>query len=204
MSDQSALGLGKIITSEQQRDAIHVAVLPVTAGERLKPGDWISLGDEDLAYGDDAGIGIVDPFLKVGVKKGQRFWLYLIPGSITSLRHVWTHPACPGGPEAPAIIGKDKEGSERWLRNFIDSADCPSYDRVMAAAIGEHHKNANPAEDPKEYPGYYNSRNDGEYLHFGGHDAHGDIPAEFWDHVEIVTGKQIPNRQRARYFSCSC
>jgi hypothetical protein len=47
-------------------------------------------------------------------------------------------------------------------------------------------------------------RNDGEYLFFAGRDAHGEIPPEFWDHVEVVTGKKIGPEDRAQYFSCSC
>ena len=35
-------------------------------------------------------------------------------------------------------------------------------------------------------------------------DAHGDIPEEFWGHVENVLGRKIPARRRAKYFTCSC
>lgn len=43
MSDQSKLGIGQIIATEQFRDAIHVAVAPVVAGEQLHPGDHVGL-----------------------------------------------------------------------------------------------------------------------------------------------------------------
>lgn len=36
-----SLGLGKIITTPQQRDAIHVAVAPVVANSELKPGQRV-------------------------------------------------------------------------------------------------------------------------------------------------------------------
>ena len=39
------------------------------------------------------------------------------------------------------------------------------------------------------------------YMSFGD-DISGDIPDEFWDHVEAIAGKRIT--ERASYFSCAC
>jgi hypothetical protein len=50
-------------------------------------------GNPELAGPCDQPIGVVDPFLVKPVEPGQRFWLFLYPGSITGLRHVWSHPA---------------------------------------------------------------------------------------------------------------
>lgn len=89
--------LGQLIgDGDRRRDAIHIAVAPVTAAERLTPGQHVGLveeGNPELVGPCDDNIGIVDPFLVEGVEPGQRFWLFLYPGSITGLRHVWTHPA---------------------------------------------------------------------------------------------------------------
>lgn len=99
------LKLGEIITTPQQRDAIHIAVVPITAGQMLRPGDRVGfrLGDHETAFliGSNA-VGIVDPFLKCVVEEGQRFWLFLYPGSVTSIRHDWTHPAFERRSEARA------------------------------------------------------------------------------------------------------
>lgn len=86
--------IGHLIEGQAFRDAIHVAVAPVEAGEDLPPGQRVAL-HSGKAYADvwEKCIGIVDPFLKELVQKGERFWLFLYPGSIESLRHVWTHPA---------------------------------------------------------------------------------------------------------------
>jgi len=91
--------LGTIIDANEKRDAIHLAVEPVIAGENLRPGDHIML-TEGKAYFDHStgrqfALGIVDPFLTVPVAKGERFWLIVYPRQITSLRHVWDHPAFP-------------------------------------------------------------------------------------------------------------
>lgn len=98
MSEQ--LPLGRVITDPKYhadyRDAVHVAVIPAVAGERLDPGMRVGL-DRNGAYiecvnGVDL-VGLVDPFLPNAVKRGERFWLFLLPGTVTSLRHHWQHPA---------------------------------------------------------------------------------------------------------------
>jgi hypothetical protein len=89
--------LGRLIEDgDRRRDAIHIAIAPVTAAERLMPGQHVGLIREDnleLVGPCDRTIGIVDPFLSDKVEPGQRFWLFLYPGTIAGLRHVWTHPA---------------------------------------------------------------------------------------------------------------
>jgi hypothetical protein len=101
--DGSHLGLGQIINKHQERDAIHIAVVPVMADEMLRPGQKVVatnyMGDGGRIVRKLTGeehnihIGVIDPFLTVPVLRGQRCWLYLNPGSITSLRHDWTHPS---------------------------------------------------------------------------------------------------------------
>lgn len=178
--------LGKLIEIDNPlRDAVHIAVAPVVADVRLKPGDHIGFvkpGDASLVGRATKPVGIVDPFLSANVRKGDRFWMYLYPNTITSLKHVWTHPAFP---EAPAAMPSDKAASEAWLRAFVAGADCPGYETVIAAAVDGG-----------------DASWDSDYLHFNDRDAHGKIPPEFWDHVEVVTGQKIT--KRATYFSCSC
>lgn len=196
--------LGVILNGDESRDAVHVAIAPVIAGEVLRPGDHVGFcADNTEEVGKTlpgiTPIGVIDPFLLTEIYKGTRCWLFLYPQSITSLKHVWAHPAFAATQSAPL---PSKSESEKWLRDFIARADCPDYETVIAAAVGNHHKNLRPNEDPVEYPGYFHSFNDGEYLYFGGFGAHGEIPPEFWDHVEIVTGQK--NLKRATRFSCSC
>jgi len=89
--------IGKLITDgERRRDAIHIAIAPVTAAESLDPGQdvgfWPHNQTESVASVEDC-IGIVDPYLTEPIRKGDRFYLFLYPNTVTSLRHIWTHPA---------------------------------------------------------------------------------------------------------------
>lgn len=96
--------LGTLIGPNEKRDAIHLAVYPVIAGEYLKVGEHVQLFETDgKAYSVNPGAeddcGIVDPFLTANVHKGERFWLVVLPRTIKSLRHVWEHPLFPASTE---------------------------------------------------------------------------------------------------------
>jgi hypothetical protein len=99
--------LGRLLPEgEGRRDAVHVAIAPVTAGMSLRPGDHFTLAADGTAIAapPGKGIGYVDPELLDVVRKGQRFWGCLYHGTVTSLRHIWTHPAftprVPGGDQS--------------------------------------------------------------------------------------------------------
>jgi hypothetical protein len=181
--------LGTIIDETQRRDAIHLAVEPVIAGERLNPGEHITVknGKATRTHVGE-GLGIVDPFLVGYVPQGKRFWFVMYPRQVRSLRHVWTHPAFPDEPEV-AAPSPDKAASEAWLRAFCKSADCPRYEQLIALLSGKCTE-------------YESCSIDDEYLYFSGTDAHGQIPAEFWGHVETVLGRKFEDHPTS--FSCSC
>ncbi len=181
--------IGTILTEDYERDAIHIAMFPVISTDILLGGDSVALesyNENGVVYrvsgSDPRRIGIVDPFLDSRVNPGQKFWVFLLPNTVTSLRHDWTHPAFNTKVSANALTKRDI--SEAWLRQFLDNADCPGYDVVMKTIENE------------------DDSWDADYLHFSGYDAHGDIPSEFWTHVENVLGYSPKNKPS--YFSCSC
>lgn len=91
--------IGTILTKPAERDAIHVAVAPAIASEELQPGQHVGPGGSPLldfmvvSAQSPVKIGIVDPFLSGSVKKGEHFYLFMYPKTVTTLRHEWTHPA---------------------------------------------------------------------------------------------------------------
>lgn len=125
--------LGKSPNAEGIRDAVHVAVISVVAAHDLAPGERISLADTTLG-GPVEKIGIVDPFRVKPVQRGDLFWLCLMPRSITSLRHQWSHPAFPQ--QGTDAKDADQQYSEIWLRAYamrMNSYDAPNeaYSRLL-------------------------------------------------------------------------
>lgn len=182
--------MGDVLPDDVEgRDAVHVAVISAKATEKLSPGQDVGYHEGDAGTKFPA-IGIVDPFIKRAIMPSERFWLFLYPRSITGLRHEWTHPSFDeGAPKTTYATPNSKAASEAWLRDFINTADCPDYEELMAGV-------ARAADgSPCEW-------GDDNYLHFSGSDAHGEIPAEFWVHAEIVLGRPI--KCRPQYFSCAC
>jgi hypothetical protein len=179
------------IPDNSGRDAIHLAVEPVIAGVRLRPGERVKIEEGfGVPAGHDA-TGIVDPFLSDLVQSGQRFWFVVLPRTITSLRHVWSHPSFPEEAtfhdDADEHYVTDKAASEAWMRKWAmehvsenydgDYGEKVSEDDAFAFAIhaGEE-ESIGPYEDARDY-----------------------IDHEWWTHWEAITGK----RGKA-YFSCSC
>jgi hypothetical protein len=78
-----------------RRDAIHVAVFPAQASEEIERGEFVVVDRDGWARSASSqryAVGIADPFLPKSVEKGDKFWVFMLPGTITNLRHNWSHP----------------------------------------------------------------------------------------------------------------
>jgi hypothetical protein len=166
------------------RDAIHMAVTPAVAAEFLSPGEHVGRMNDGTFSTNAKALGIVDPFLLEGVDKGETFWLFLYPQTITGLTHVWTHPAFEDVAAIPSEtphVGEIVARSRRWMTDFA-----ARYGRSMTAML-------EAADDYERY---------GEYL-TGGSEMEGEyVPQEFWSHYTILTGR-VPSRAD-NFFSCAC
>lgn len=182
--------LGKLITDEQFRDAVHIAVAPVTAGMEMHPGEHIGFIGDAYTVGTNASklLGIVDPFLEGHVEEGERFYMFLYPNTITSLRHEWTHPVFE---EEEALAGmeptffrlKGAVAEEKWITDFAENMGS-NFHEIMAAA-----------DDYLE---------SGEYLCRGGDFEGYSIPDEFWDKYEVIKRQKVSEGDRGTFLSCSC
>lgn len=171
------IGIGRLGDGTEKRDAIHFACAMVQAKSKLVPGGFVELQDgKAVGSGSESAIGVVDPFLIKVVQPGEWFWLILKPGSITDLRHHWTHPAF----EEQEVINNKKK-SEEWLRNYCDTTE-HSYEEFM---------------DMLEY----GARSEYGYG-FGSDPGVYNVPDEFWQHAETVLGRKLPNHTNS--FRCAC
>lgn len=128
------LRIGNLITSPQQRDAIHIAIAPVEAVHEFRPGQLVTIKD-DKAYScltPANATGIVDPFLRTLILPGSKFWIFMFPGSIQSLRHEWTHPAF----KNPTLFTAEIQTSKDWLINFAIQESTDLEDLLRAAEEG--------------------------------------------------------------------
>jgi len=172
--------LGTIHGAPQHRDAIHLAVEPVVAGEALAPGQHITVSEGLATKAEEGkGLGIVDPFLPApGVSKGDRFWFVMYPRIVRSLRHVWTHPAFDYKEGTP----RHRTASEILLDRVAENAG------LTRAALIE------GANDFLDH---------GDYMIQGGRWEGFSIPDGFWSAFEAVTGREVGD-DPGNFFSCSC
>lgn len=180
------------IPDNSGRDAIHLAVEPVVAGWHMLPGQLAKIEDGEAvgATRDDA-TGIVDPFIAGSVQPGQRFWFVVLPRTITSLRHVWNHPAFPEEASYHADADEhyvtDKAASEAWMRKWA------------VKHIGDGYYGDGRVSDEDAYAFAIKA---GKENHIGPYESARDhIDNKWWGHWETITGKR---GDRDTYFSCSC
>jgi hypothetical protein len=174
------LDLGHLVEGKRGRDAAHVAVLPVTAAESLKPGDHIGFDADKKVRAMNDSIGIVDPFLRIDVKEGERFLMLLYPGTVSLLRHEWTHPGVPDETETETGVARSTAESEKWLRDYAEGCSI-DYDALMGGAMS------------------------GEGVTFGTEIRGEGLTPEFWWHLETMTGKRFsPDHKESTACNSGC
>lgn len=226
--------LGTIHEREEHRDAIHLGVEPVQAGEDIAVGANIGIGTDGKAYSTDyrsdiKPVGIADPFLTDRIEEGEKFWLVVYPRKITSLRHVWTHPDF-DNQEEEKVLDISEASSEDLMQEIQRRLAVNS---ASVAALATHTSPAFPeslvsrGEDEawnwiKNYANglgldvdelmdyadmWIDSRRRGSwgsYLCKGG-DLEGEyVSDEFWDNYDIVRDRSTDEDERGSFFTCSC
>jgi hypothetical protein len=171
------------------RDAIHVAIIAVKAAELLRPGQRVGIVRPGVAGLSSTPVGIVNPYLTDVVVKGEMFWLCLIPGTVTGMRHHWEHPdfALQAVDEMAAEEAKttDKLQAEKWLHAQCEPLGCDFDDLV--------------SESSQLVQGEYMWTEENE----SARDHWCDIQEEFWKQRAIYTGVDVDEKHRGG-FTCSC
>ncbi len=214
----SDVKLGELPSRNSQRDAIHVAVVPVVAVDSFSPGERVDLdsdGNAILALGK--GIGIVDPFLDQTdwIEPGEAFWLLLHPNTVTGMRHHWSHPSfsdsgvsgekgveCGASADATADA-TEAESSEKEGSASIEPIGTREEHEAWLRKYAE---NLNCYSDPNSaFEQMIKDLQRGR-LHARGSDLHGlyelDDADELRFHAEQYLGMRINWEQFS--FSCSC
>lgn len=181
----STIKLGELVDDKQDRDAIHIAIVPMKASELLRPGQRVGLiGDDECEAGPSENcVGIVDPYLVDVVPKGAVFWLFLLPNTVTGMRHHWEHPEF----QNDQLISQamQKENARMWL---IDQCD----------PLGMSFEELTSRNSELVNGGYIKT-----HQNESARDHWYEIEDQFWRFLEIYTGQVIKESDRGG-FTCSC
>jgi hypothetical protein len=200
--------LGNLIDASQARDAIHLAVEPVVAGEVLVPGQHVGLSSDKKAVTEGVKfVGIVDPFLKTHVLPDQMFWLVVYPREITSLRHVWSHPDFEVLQIDAGVLGQKQEAAKTWIENYAQELSGYEYGGDNPADEDDTYHEVTYQElmETAETHCTGTSKYGGDYVVKGGMLEGVGTNPEFWEHFKTLTGKEpVGDDKKPNFFSCSC
>jgi len=182
------LHIGRILSEDQswEKDAIHVPIYPVVAASILSPGTRVAFtpGDEFttvVAAKDEEtpAVGVIDPFLEAPVQPGERCWMFLFPGTITQLRHDWTHP-------------------------FIVEAHSKRYAAATQFMKMAAHELGMSVQQLLEVVGEFIETGEQYCLNVDTPNMWYEAGEEFWQHFQTLTGKKVPAGYEASPFRCAC
>lgn len=183
------VAIGKILKGGEQRDAIHIAIAPVMARDKLAPGQdigFIDPANPEVVGPCDNPVGIVDPFLKGMVYPMQRIYMFLYPNTVTGMRHEWTHPAFKEPQKAAIEVFSQRiSDAKAWLEKFGEEYNLTCDELVEVV------------QDCRKNGGYHR-------LGFDTPNSAYSDRREFWRNYEIVTGERVDDHDDGLPFSCSC
>lgn len=201
---------GKLVPEDfpDERDAIHIATAAVYAEHGLNPGDHVGLSKTSerpdvMGYSDDP-LGIVDPFLVKPVKKGERFWVFLYPGSIRSLRHNWSHPDFDTRIARAVAERLIESPAHKRMKAFAASLDWESYNDEDSRRWFSGLQRTGPITMEEVLNHAKEWLTDEQFWCEGGRFEGQDLYPEFWDDFETITGIEAPDKKRGHFLTCSC
>ncbi len=192
--------LGTIPKGNEGRDAVHVAIVPAQAEEKLESGEPIRINAKGRAERCNVcdAVGVVDPFRPADqrtVLHGEWFWLCLYPKTISGLRHVWDHPCFPKAEASPEMKLADLPStsvaaSQKWIADYVRK-----------------HCDYWSSEPDGGYSEFVRYVRDNRWIYYYGSDCHSladvDDADELFRHLSVVLGMRI-DAAYFEAFTCSC
>lgn len=122
--------IGTVLESLEPRDAVHIAVFAAPLGvPHSYAGTYVALVGEVLVPClVENAIGIIDPFIKRRVYQDEVVLVFIMPNTITGLRHVYQHPMLDGVPEPRSL-----KSEVDWVTTFATTMNC-TYTEFMEMA----------------------------------------------------------------------
>lgn len=109
------------------KDAIHVAIVSVRAGESMAPGQHFTMQDgEAVPANPKDSVGVVSPFLRSNVMRGDAFWGLLKMDEIESVKHVWDHP------QFSFEVPKTEPSRNKYIESYSEEFGV-TYEELMEA-----------------------------------------------------------------------
>lgn len=183
MAKDNAQTIGQFLGHTGVRDAVHVPIISAKAYQLLEPGQHVLLNEHGLVAAcaiEHLSLGVVDPFITGQVQAGSSVWIFVRPGSISTLTHQWTHPKVIDVAE----VIPDKEKARVRLQEFAENELGVTLDTMLTAIEACR-------------------TDDGDALYSHSYESLCEYDG-FWADYELYTGKSDPNKNEGYFYFFTC